>query len=187
MDLKLEESSQPVIHMSIFTSALLSCLALLSPSYGASEGEWLELDLPLDAPNNWTLELPWKGELIEVALERSHPERVHHVGRGDAALQRWRQLAVVPAKGAANELIVIQGRAAVEHRGQQAGLLLGRGGGPEVGAQESSADVAGRSGLLELRLEIEVRLNKGEHFAGRDCGGLALPVAAALDGRFKTL
>ena len=57
--------------MSIFTSALLSCLALLSTPLSASEGQWLELDLPTDAPDSWTLELPWQGELIKVALERS--------------------------------------------------------------------------------------------------------------------
>ncbi|MDE0892762.1 MAG: M12 family metallo-peptidase, partial [Planctomycetota bacterium] len=61
--------------MSYNRTASLSFLALFfvatASASGQSQGDWVALELPAEAPDRWVLELPWQGEDLEVELWRA--------------------------------------------------------------------------------------------------------------------
>lgn len=59
------------IPCALVLSSFVLPVASLGAVHGASDGEWIALELPSGQPERWVLELPWDGELMRVELART--------------------------------------------------------------------------------------------------------------------
>ena len=81
-------------------TASLSLFALvfapLASAAGQSQGDWVALELPNEAPDRWVLELPWRGEDLEVELWRAPIRSAHYRVRETSADGSLREVPAQP-------------------------------------------------------------------------------------------
>ena len=80
------------------TLSLITLLSFAAPAHASLQagGEWVELELPSDAPERWVLSLPWGGEELEVDLWRSPIRAAEYRVRETSADGSLREVLVPP-------------------------------------------------------------------------------------------